>query len=796
MPKKFAIIGLGQAGLGGLLGFAELAESGQLSPADFEEIHVFDEAAILGAGLPYNPSMTDPEHILNGEIGHFFPYTQEFTDWINSIVTSGDDKKIANREKISNHFKKIFEDRLKEKFLKFFGVEYKEENRPQYQDVQKELCEDYDNIWQGFQRRYLNIGEEDLKKMQEFYPRTLAGMFAIMKFEEAVQTLEHKGFKIVRHPKTTVTSVTKSADQKLVIEFNNEKLEVDNAAISESAIAKKRMIWQSDRYIESIWPIAGTKSKIAKIIAEEIAKRKEAGNENKEITIVIEGKRLSAVDVVKTIFQDGVLTQNQDGSLSFAPSQYNDYKVKVIMMSRSPTMHKVMEKHALFKTDFFTSLSQEAKDAHGLLRNIPYPISYIEFAKKQGGEMRIWQAAILMARSAENIYKLAEIYAGNKNDEEGVRVAKERAAIARKYLYTIISHIKKDVIATSTLAQRDECDEFLDNLKGDIISQAEEIQKFFNLTKENSVNYKEIFQLFKRFLGYEEGVDQWAQMKKELHEIEHGDVAGLTIWQHFKNYPFFTNFLSKDEKEIYYNNFPLYGEILDGMPITSAKELLAFHEAEVLQLATMGKDVKKFYLDKKGEKVANTDRIKFLDQLQESGKSEEAVRSAIGDERIIFENPQGKQITCDIAINAMRQEYKKSHLLSSLESQGVRLERTKQVLYCSEEEFAQKKKEWINHYGEEQAEFVANRFKKGEDGKFYEVSTESLLKDGKFVDENNTPLMPNLLVLRSGNIFGAVKNGKETMIKNLGRQNPQANAAQASARPAQQTIVQQQNPDM
>jgi hypothetical protein len=385
MPK-IALVGTGPAGLGFLKGFLEGGIEN--SKGEFEqkfatlaeeeaknlEIHVFEKSLLMGAGLPYDESMTDPEHLLNiatntSYINRF--YQPKFHEWAKE-----------NQDKIKEKFQRIYDQRLAEKIEKF-------------PNKKEELEEHYKKIWQNIEKRYLNL-ENGLN----FHPRIIYGIYGMEIFENFIEKLREKGFNIVLHPDTEVTFLNDS----LNLGFEQEGVETKSIKFDQVVIASGK--WQnpgrieSDRYLAEISPAEEMREKIEKMIAEEKAKG------NKKIRIAVEGASLSAVDVVKTIFRDGVATEEEakqeleeesksqrNKKLKFTSLNLDDVEITVDVVSREGIFRGIRANYGfLAKEDLPENcqLTQKKID---------------ELSKDENGKIHLWQVVSLAISSIENSYR-------------------------------------------------------------------------------------------------------------------------------------------------------------------------------------------------------------------------------------------------------------------------------------------------------------------------------------------------------------------------------------------------------
>lgn len=112
MPKSVALIGTGPAGWGYIQGLASLAKEGKLDAAQLSQLHIFERSELLGAGLPYDENIADPEHLLNTlTLSSAFPKRgKDFFTWMSEDP--------ANQAEVKKHFGLLHQRRLEKNYLK------------------------------------------------------------------------------------------------------------------------------------------------------------------------------------------------------------------------------------------------------------------------------------------------------------------------------------------------------------------------------------------------------------------------------------------------------------------------------------------------------------------------------------------------------------------------------------------------------------------------------------------------------------------------------------------------------
>ena len=732
------LVGTGPVGLGFLKGLTQKLEHKN----EFSEIHLFDIWPILGAGTPYNPSVTEPLHLLNGRIGHLPP---DFSKWLDE--NAGD---IPNREKVKLAFKKIFEERLKAKFHKRFGVEYDEEKKSEYQDSKKELCDHYDRLWQYYQRHYLNIDPSELAKYKDFYPRMLFGMYSIAHFEAALATLEAAGVKIIRHPSTEVTGLRKQEDGKLVLVFGDKELVVDKAVVASGAwpaIPPK----QSDIYFNNLWPVSDLKKNVETALTQEIERRKTENNPNKTLLIAIEGKGLSAVDAVKTLLSDGEITADEKGDLTYLPQDFEGYKIKIVMTSRTALMHKVMDSEAFWS-------KWRGKYPAGMIIDDQ---SLKTLAEKQQQKVNLWQVVIMLCRSVEIAYKTLGEEAKALGNIDDVKMAELRINQIRNFLYVMLNDVKKDASGNEMLDRKEENKKFFDELSGDSLEQLEAIKERFNLTNDAKANYANILEAINSAAGFTD-IDPWQRLESDLREAEKGDVAGMQVW---KGLMFgaikanLYNYLSREEASFYSQATSRMMEVLAGMPPQSARELLAFHKAGSLDMTVLGKDYTKSFVSTGGKEITTQER-----DLAEN-------KEEISDRKIIFKTANNS-LECDVVINATGFNFSLLNnppaLYKSMHEQGIAITPPKQLWYENDAKYEEAKSNMIDAFGAEKTASILKQLTRDADGKWYSTPKNMMIVDNMTVDAQKNPTAPNLLIPRTfGGVYGGIKSGEQAALQLL-----------------------------
>jgi uncharacterized NAD(P)/FAD-binding protein YdhS len=301
------------------------------------EVHIFDKSSVLGAGLPYDYSIADPEHSLNVQAVSGAIPSDDFLKWIKK-----------NKDEIEKIFKEIFIKRKEEKFMQrvksILGGDFDDqkvvEYKTQFADLDGNITGHYDKIWMSFQNRLLfAVDGGKIEDGKRFYPRTLYGYYSVGIFDEKIKELE-KVAKVVLHSSSEVLSITKQSEiLSLTFEEKGERKEEEFSNYF-VATGMREYIKKSDLgdgYIDDIWE----KSDGENIVKKAITRLIDAGQ--KEIKIAIQGAGLSTIDMLKTIFHDGIL-EEKNGVLTFTPDAGGDVKISVDILSRSGLLPQVRGK--------------------------------------------------------------------------------------------------------------------------------------------------------------------------------------------------------------------------------------------------------------------------------------------------------------------------------------------------------------------------------------------------------------------------------------------------------------------
>ena len=704
MSKSVGIIGTGPAGFGVIKELSTQVQNGALSNEDVSKIHIFETSSLMGAGLPYDPFYTEPEHLLNVSSSSFSIPNQgrEFLEWITE-----------NKEKITADFKRIFEERCRKKI-----------RERQLEGEEKEKLEaHYKTLWAGFEKRYLN-----LKIGETYHPRILFGMYQISSFERELDVLRGAGIEVIPHTSCECTNLTKH-DNSFTIRTKNEKFGIQDIELDIAVVATGR--WsnktnsKSNRYIEDIWPASKMKDQTDNIAREEIAKRQAAGDNNKVVTIAIEGSRLSAIDVLKTIARDGTFITDEAGNVvGYRPQENPEYIIKVDMISRSGVLPHVKSRPDYLKQVYgATSVPQDLKFDNAQLDIL---------AQTQDNIIYQWQVYAMSLRTIELSYTKV----GNE----------EMAEKCRQLLAQIVNCISKDREVNSYDIKTTDSSS-VSHFMIDIISK-------FGLECDEA-NYARISQLIKDSLITE--ATPIEQLKLDLQNARVGDVkdtistqgndeGNYLIWANvYRQVDMLSSFkyLPIDERIYRSSIMDVFHEtLINSMPPIAAQEIISLHDCGILEFVQA--DANKVFVDKNGEETEERDRVEgeeFCDRKVKIGELE-----------------------YDIVINTRglgRNLKNCPPLYQSLQDQG--LIQSQKILVGSREEYDEILQDLEEKYGTQDAQKIHKELQRGMieiDGQIYFDTSQTNITGLYATDEKGNRLSENLLFsIMSGGITGAISQG-------------------------------------
>lgn len=714
--KKIALVGTGPVGLGFITQMAESLEKGSVT--DIASIDVFDSYGKygLGAGLPYDPETTDPEHLLNIKTALNQDAFGKSLDWFKS-----------NEVPLKTKFYQIYAQRLNEKL---------EKTAP---EKHEDLYAHYEKIWQSIEKRYLNF-----ETAETYHPRILMGMRNIVMFEEALQKIRDHGVEVVTHTQTEVTSLEKIAQNQISLGFKDQ-----NKTFSDVVLATGR--WRvrdsepKPRQIPEIWPISDFKADLSRMLREEVALRQQENNPSKEIKIAIQGQSLTAIDALKTIFNDGLFEEEvieekkvglsgeevtkEKTRLKFTPQDFEGYQIKVDLLARTANlMQAVKGKQNWEKQEKFSgTYPQETEITQKIFQDL---------ANDQDGKIRLWQWMLVNARALENGYRI--------DGQE------ESANQAREFIKLIIFNVLGKDLPTNS-------DQILDDVKGNTLEQLRQIQERFSLPLD-STNYQAIMTEFRnRFLNK----PPLEQLDDSLRIAENGDTqGGYLMWKAIYGQNddlLLTPFLPPEESAFHLQYLlRLRDAFHNGMPIQTAKELLAMRDANVIEYKTIDRQNSEPVFDPEKNKVG----IRMADQNIEFY---DVVASARG-------------YSIDFSRNV-------SPLAKSLAKHFSFVEEpwNPNVADLTKRFGAEETQEMLKFHRE-------GNFCTGDYRRKVVFNDENQGVARQPIDENNNPVLEKVLIPISAGTTGAILNGKRAFLHRFGSQQKEIPSPEISERSQPQKL--------
>lgn len=710
---KIALVGTGPVALGFITQMAISLEKGET--VAIESINIFDSYGKygLGAGLPYDLETTDPEHLLNVKSSSNVDSFGESIEWFRE-----------NELELKGKFRSIYEERLTEKLTRVKSPE-EEENLRQH----------YAKIWQSIEKRYL-----DFRVAEEYHPRILLGMRNIFIFEEALQKIKAHGIEVHEHRQTEVTALDKIQEGEIKLGFVDHSKNYAEENFNEVVLATGR--WRvrdkdpKPRFVPEIWPISEFKSDLIRILHEEISQRKEKGDENKEITIAIQGQSLTAIDAIKTIFNEGLFEEeiSEDGGTKwkFTPSDFEGYSIKVDLLARTKNLMQAVkgkdgwQRQEKFSRTFPQGTEIRQKDLQ-------------ELAGEQEGKIRLWQWMLLNARALENGYLI-----------EGLE---NQANQARDFTKVIIKTISGRELPENS-------DAILSDVKGSSLEQFRQIQNLFELPLDGA-NYQPIMEEFRaKFLNK----PQIEQLRENLAMAESGDTKdGYLMWKSIygQNDEMFITPLLTPEESAFHLQFliRIRDAFHNGMPIKTAKEILAMHEAGVIEFVTIDRDREPQY----------------------NSEGKVVIRTADQNERVYDAVASARGYSIDFTKNV-------SPLAQSLS----------RYFSFVEESWRPNLEDLKTRFGEQEAREMMKFHRNGNfctgDYRRNVISHGGRSIIRQPIDENNQVVLPEVTMAISGGTSGAIENGKEIFLYKFARQQSKSTSqpipsTDTSARPGSQKLI-------
>lgn len=685
--ENIAIIGGGLFANGFLDRLHKLLQNGGASK--IKSITIFDNYGKygMGAGMPYDRQTTDIEHRAHVSSKYLSVGFKGFDKWL-----------VENQNEIRAEFAKIIDERLQEKFIKRFGVSY--DRNSTLSEEQKKLVNHYNSIRNSIEKRYLN-----LEVATACHPRVLIGMFNIIQLRKVVEEIKSHGVEVILRPQTEVDSITKLDPDihnkaRAMLSFGGEKSFFYHVIVATGkwrADSKTSFDGKLIPYIKDVWPIDNFQQKL-----NEILDRENSDNKSPK-KIAIQGNGLSAIDATKTIFNNGYFEETENGDLVFVPNK-QEVGIEVTLLSRNGIVPQVSGKE---------NWHQQKKFRGGYPLGTEITLNAIKaIAEKQDGKVRLWQIMLMMARALENAY----------NIEGETEMAKEAA----EFVQLIINNVAKTTSSDHAVNYDNS-----DIEEGPTLSQLYQIQEKFSLQLDGA-NYREIFNAFQeKFLNR----GQTEQLYYNLQKAETGDVAsGYQLWKSIFNQIEFmadiNEYLIPEEAAYYSHTLDrIFNAFIRGMPIYTAKELVALNKAGFLKIEAIGNDAKEL-CEENGKMV--------FELGNGEKKIYDAVVSARGYDDDITKNP--------------------SKLFKSMLDQGY-LTKRKFLWAETIEEFNAKKIDLEKRFGVEESAKTLSKVRRDGDNWYY-IPGGILKKEFKIVDEKGNDVLPGVIFPDSFGIIMTKEHGK------------------------------------
>jgi uncharacterized NAD(P)/FAD-binding protein YdhS len=340
MTKRIALVGSGSAAIGYLNAVRKkILQSGGDSKG--LKIVVFEKSQIAGTGLPYDRSITAPEHLFNVQtVSSVVPTATldgedrldrgQFIEWLNK-----DSTKIYLR----SEFEKIFFERFKRAYRRKFG-EFDdrlfgdknifdpafEESEFYRQNQGKEV---FVAMFEHHRRKfssYVEKVERDAKDAYGFLPRIVYGFYSKALFDYQIEELRKLGVDVEVRCETEVAAIQKISDAALAIVSKGKHQateEFDHSFVASGLWHEEPSPYKNPNYVHNIWPA----NNVEELIERALKQAKEQGRDSIKIGIL--GTSLSAYDMFRTCFKDGMIV---DG-----------VRIEVDMCSRNGRLQKVKD---------------------------------------------------------------------------------------------------------------------------------------------------------------------------------------------------------------------------------------------------------------------------------------------------------------------------------------------------------------------------------------------------------------------------------------------------------------------
>lgn len=362
-----------------------------------------------------------------------------------------------------------------------------------------------------------------------------------------------------------------------------------------------------------------------------------------------------------------------------------------------------------------------------------------ELATPQAGKIRLWQLMAMTLRASEIGYR--------------AEVMNEKADAWRASLLQLLAQVKrKDGAEERSVAN---VNAFLDSLSKTSAAQALAITEFFGLELDGA-NYGKIVEGFQSAI-LAPGENPIARLRADMEMAAAGDTAaGELIWQNIyyqNDWIGMTRFLTAEEEILRWQILEsMHGVLNNAMPVQTAKEMLAMHDAGAFNVIALGFDSAPFFISGSGELVAEKDR--------------RAAGTHTADDRGVVYG--GKRYDFSIAARGISLNLENAPALyQSMATNGLVAQR--KVLFCSAEEFEKKKVQVLEKYGKTCGTEILKALRPEADGNVYYHNRSIIPHDPKtrrLLDATgSTPLCENLSFIPSSGITGSVTYGE-----NLARQ--------------------------
>jgi uncharacterized NAD(P)/FAD-binding protein YdhS len=534
--KEVAIVGSGSSVIGYL---DALRKKLQTEKHQGLKITVFEKSQIAGSGLPYDKTMTSAEHLFNSQsVSTIVPIvTLKGVDQVDRMAFFEWLKEGETKAYLRKEFENIFFERFKKAYRNKFGsfdedgflgkniftADFEES------DFYKENAakEGFVEMLQYHRTKFENYAkkiEADARDTHGFLPRIVYGFYSKVLFDYQVAKLRELGVEVEVRCGCEVALVKQVGEKILVQEKDADSAQVfDHCFVSTGLWQQEESPYKNPNYVHNIWPA----SHVEELIAGEIKKAKAEGRAS--ISIGILGASLSAYDMFRTCFKDGMVV---DG-----------VAIHVDMCSRNGRFQRVK--------DSFNWLGD------CLTRHMPKALANVMNAR--GLEYKEGPAKDFYANLASNISNLMRQEMDKNLPQEN-----------QIHLYQVLA-VFLEVLSAAYENNKDE-------------AAALKINDLRLKLLENKDNYKETISLFKSL-----EIDQFEQLASDLKFFD-GDNIFLNIFNLFDTSAKYFDYLPDDE-QLFFRKFAreFLGPTWAAMPPETAQDLLEKHKAGHLELRKLGR---------------------------------------------------------------------------------------------------------------------------------------------------------------------------------------------------------------